>query len=318
MSPNNPWTRRHTGVHPPLLRDSLVETIGNTPLVRLNALTAHLPGEVEVWVKLEFMNPGGSIKDRAARQIILEALASGQLTKQKTLIDATSGNTGVAYAMLGAALGIPITLVMPDNVPPQRKRLIEVYGAHIIPSPAHEGLDGAFAHLEKVLADQPEGTYFHANQHGNPANAMAHVMTTAAEIYTQTHERITHFVSSMGSSGTIMGTGRGLKQRDASIQVIGVQPAQSDHGIEGMRDMSSSVVPALYREEELDAILHVDANESREMARKLAIKEGILSGNSGGANVLAALKLASQLTTPATIVTIICDNHDRYSDPNTP
>lgn len=313
MSINNPWTRRHTGVHPPLLRESLVETIGNTPLVRLNALTSHLPEGVEVWVKLEFMNPGGSIKDRAARQIILEAMASGALTREMTLIDATSGNTGVAYAMLGAALGIPITLVMPEGVPPQRKQLIEVYGARVIPSPSALGIDGAFAHLQEILKEAPEGTYFHANQHGNPANPMAHVMTTAAEVYTQTHERITHFVASMGSSSTVMGTGRGLKQRDPSIQIVGVQPDQAQHGIEGMRHMASSVVPKLYCPDELDDLLYVDPDESREMARKLAIKEGILSGNSGGANVLAALKLAQTLT-KGVIVTIICDNHDRYSD----
>ena len=312
MSPNNPWTRRNTGVHPPLLRDSLVEMIGNTPLVRLNHITAHLPPEVEIWVKLEFMNPGGSIKDRAARQIILEALAAGDLGQGQTLIDATSGNTGVAYAMLGAALNIPVELVMPDHVLPQRKHLIEVYGATIHCTPSGANLDEAIAHLQHMLQDAPAGRYFHANQHGNLANPMAHAMTTAAEIFTQTHEKVTHFIATMGSSGTVMGTGQGLKQRDSGIAIFGAQPDRADHGIEGIRHMPSCTPPPIYDPLLLDGLITIQADACHDMARRLALEEGILAGDSAGANVLAALELAKTLER-GTIVTLICDNHDRYS-----
>lgn len=313
MSPNNPWTRRNTGVHPPLLRDSLVEMIGNTPLVQLNKLTHDLADGVEVWVKLEFMNPGGSIKDRAARQIILEALASRQLGDGQVLIDATSGNTGVAYAMLGAALGIPVELVLPSYVLPQRKKLIEVYGAKIHQAPGDTNLDDAIHYLHTLLESAPEGHYFHANQHGNPANPMAHAMTTAAEVFTQTHERITHFVATMGSSGTIMGTGQGLKQRNASIQIVGAQPNVPNHGIEGIRHMPSCTSPTIYDASQLDDLITIPAQACHDMAQRLAIEEGILAGDSSGANVLAALQVARTLKS-GVVVTLICDNHDRYSD----
>ena len=309
---HDPWTRRHTGLHPPLLRESLVEMIGNTPLVRLNQVSAHLPKEVEIWVKLEFMNPGGSVKDRAARQIMLEAMASGELDGDKTLIDATSGNTGVAYAMLGAALGVSVTLVMPDDVPPQRRSLIEVYGARVIASPPELGLDGAFAHLQRHLLSSPAGAYYHAHQHGNPANPMAHAMTTAAEIATQTEERVTHFVCAIGSSGTLMGTARGLRARNPEVQVIGAYPSRPDHGIEGLRHLPSSVKPTIFDPSQVDAMIEVDAGASYTMARQLATREGILSGPSGGANVLAALSVASTLSR-GVVVTIICDNQDRYA-----
>lgn len=311
MSPLSAWTQRHTALRPPQRHEHLLGLVGNTPLVRLRRVTAGLPEEVEVWAKLEFMNPGGSIKDRPARQILLDALADGRLDASKTLIDATSGNTGIAYAMLGAALGIRVQLVMPANISPQRRHIVKTYGAEIIESDPMDGSDGAIRLVRKIIADDQEGRFFYADQYSNPSNPRAHTLTTAPEIWSQTAGRVTHFVAATGTSGTIMGTGRGLKGFNPQIQVIGGQPSDSFHGLEGLKHMPTSIVPAIYKQEELDEVMFIETEDGWDMAERLATEEGIAAGNSAGANVFAALKIARTLQR-GVVVTIICDHADRY------
>jgi cysteine synthase B len=297
--------------HPPLRYDSIIDLVGNTPIVRLRAITTDLPPDVEVWAKLEYMNPGGSVKDRPARQILQDALERGDLDDGKTLIDATSGNTGIAYAMLGAALQVPITLVMPENASSSRKRIVEAYGANIIYSSPLEGSDGAIRKVREIVADDEAGKYWYANQYWNPSNPAAHEKTTAAEIWEQTDGRVTHFVASTGTSGTVMGTGRGLKAHRSDIQVIGCQPSDSFHGLEGLKHMESSIEPGIYNEDELDQILWCDTEDGWDMAERLAHEEGLAAGNSSGANVWAALQVARTLES-GVVVTIISDHADRY------
>jgi cysteine synthase B len=293
----------------PRRRDTLLELIGHTPLVRLRHVTAGLPDGVEVWGKLEFLNPGGSVKDRPARQIMTSALERGDL-KGKTLIDATSGNTGIAYAMLGAALGVPVALVMPENVSDARKRIIGTYGAKIVYSSPLEGSDGAIRMVREIVAEHPD-TYYYANQYANPDNPLAHQRTTAPEIWEQTDGRVTHFIAATGTSGTIMGTSRGLKAKNPDIQCHGCQPDDSFHGLEGLKHMATSIVPPIYGEDELDGVRWLETEAGWEMAERLAAEEGIPAGNSAGANVVAALDLAREIE-KGVIVTIICDNADRY------
>ena len=305
------WTERLRSQHAPRLHEGLLEAIGDTPLIRLRHVAAHLKEGVEVWVKMESMNPGGSVKDRPARQIVLDALERGDLGKGKILLDATSGNTGIAYSMIGAALGVPVHLVMPENVSPQRKEIVEAYGAKIIYSDPMEGSDGAIRLARKLVADDEEGRYFYADQYRNPSNPRAHQLTTAPEIWAQTQGRITHFVAATGTSGTVMGTGRGLKERNDAIRVIGAQPSDSFHGLEGLKHMPSSLKPEIYKEEELDEIRWIDTEDGWDMAETMARKEGIACGNSAGANVVAALQVASELE-EGVVVTVICDHADRY------
>ena len=307
----SPWTRQLSKVHPPLIKDSLLELIGQTPLVRLERIGAQLPPGVELWAKLEFMNPGGSIKDRPARQIMLDALEDGRLDASKILIDATSGNTGVAYAMLGAALGIPVQLVMPGNVSAQRRHIISTFGAQIISSDPMEGSDGAIRLVRKLLAEDDQGRYFYADQYGNPSNPRAHELSTAPEIFAQTQGRVTHFVACTGTSGTIMGTGRGLKALNPQILILGAQPDDAFHGLEGLKHMPSSLVPAIYQEHELDQVCWVRTEDGWDMASRLALEEGIAAGHSAGANVFAALQVARSLE-QGVVVTVICDHADRY------
>ncbi len=294
-----------------MVHESLLDLVGHTPLVRLNEITAHLPDSVDVWVKLEFMNPGGSVKDRPARQIILDALESGELTEGGTLIDSTSGNTGVAYSMLGAALGIDVELVMPENVSQSRKHIVRTYGAEIIFSDPMEGSDGAIRKVEEIVENDDSDEYFFADQYNNPSNPRAHEATTAPEIWRQTDEAVTHFVAATGTSGTIMGTGRGLKQRDPGISVIGVQPDDAFHGLEGLKHMPTAIVPGIYDESALDDVRRVSTEESWEMAQRLAAEEGIAAGYSAGANVAEAVSVAEELD-EGVVVTVICDHADRY------
>jgi cysteine synthase B len=285
--------------------------IGNTPLVQLRRVVEGLAPGVEVWVKMESSNPGGSIKDRPARQIILDALESGELTTDKTLIDATSGNTGIAYAMIGAALGIRVELVMPENVSPSRKKIVETYGATMTFSSPFEGSDGAITLAREIMENDSDGAYFYADQYGNPSNPKAHELTTAVEIWEQTRERVTHFVTSTGTSGTIMGTGRGLKAKNGDVQIIGCQPADSFHGLEGLKHMESSIQPGIFVPDELDGMLFCETEAGWDMAERLAKVEGIACGNSAGANVWAALEVAKELSS-GVVVTVICDHADRY------
>lgn len=293
------------------MKTSLVEMVGNTPLVKLERLSAQINPNVEIWVKLEFMNPGGSIKDRPARQIILDALADGRLGPGKTLIDATSGNTGIAYAMLGAALGIDVLLVMPANVSEQRKHIITTYGAKIAYSDAMDGSDGAIRMVRQMVAEDTQGKYFYANQYANPSNPKAHTLTTAREIFAQTEGRVTHFVACTGTSGTIMGTGRGLKHLNPNIHICGAQPSDSFHGLEGLKHMPSSIVPPIYHEEELDEVFWVDTEDGWDMAERVATLEGLAGGNSAGANIFVATEIAKRIDR-GVIVTIMCDHADRY------
>ena len=312
MSSTHPaWTERLEARHPPQRHEKLLDLIGQTPLLRLRRLVSDLPPEVEVWVKLESMNPGGSVKDRPARQIFLDALEKGDLGDGKILIDATSGNTGIAYSMIGAALGVEVHLVMPKNVSPQRKDIVEAYGAKIIYSDPMEGSDGAIRLARRLVDEDEKGQYFYADQYRNPSNPLAHQLTTAPEIWSQTNERVTHFVASTGTSGTIMGTGRGLKKFNSEIQIIGAQPSDAFHGLEGLKHMPSSIVPEIYEEEELDGVRWIDTDEGWDMADRLASEEGIACGNSAGANVVAALEVAGELS-QGVVVTVICDHADRY------
>lgn len=304
------WTNRLEAVHPPRRLERLLDLVGNTPLVRLNEVTEGLADDVEVWAKLEHLNPGGSVKDRPARRIILDAVDEGELGDGQTLIDATSGNTGIAYSMIGAALGIDVELVMPENVSPQRKQIVTAYGAEIVYSDPMEGSDGAIR-LVRERVESGDEAYFYADQYRNPSNPKAHELTTAPEIWHQTAGRVTHFVTGTGTSGTIMGTGRGLKNKDDDIEVVGAQPSDGFHGLEGLKHMPSSIEPEIYEEEELDDVLWLDTDESWEMAERLAQQEGIACGYSSGGNVVAALEVARQLQ-EGVVVTIICDSADRY------
>ncbi|MGM0556500.1 MAG: PLP-dependent cysteine synthase family protein [Myxococcota bacterium] len=303
--------RQREKAPPPAPHDSLLEMIGGTPLVELQNITADLDNDVEIWVKLEFLNPGGSVKDRPARQIILDALEAGELGEGRVLLDSTSGNTGIAYAMVGAALGVDVALVMPENVSQARKHIVKTYGAEIIYSDPMEGSDGAMRMAKKLVDEDTEGKYFYANQYGNPSNPKAHQTTTAPEIWEQTAGRVTHFLASTGTSGTIMGTGRGLRAFDPEIKTVGAQPSDSFHGLEGLKHMPSAIVPEIYKESELEDVIFVETEDGWDMAERLAQEEGIAAGNSAGANVWAALELAKTLD-EGVVVTVICDHADRY------
>ncbi|MBH23085.1 MAG: cysteine synthase [Myxococcales bacterium] len=295
---------------------SAVELIGNTPLVRLRSITRDLPPKVEVYAKLEYFNPGGSVKDRAAWQMVRDAIADGRLTDDKTLIDSTSGNTGVAYAMIGAALGLSVSLVMPENVSQARKDIARAYGTHIIFSDPMESSDGAIRLVRQLVAeDKASGAnrYFYPNQYANPGNPKAHYLTTAPEIWEQTGGRVTHFVTGLGTSGTIMGTGRRLKAYNPDIQVIGAQPTDSFHGLEGWKHMESSIQPQIFHPGELDDMLYIDTDDGWDMTERLAREEGIFVGHSGGGSLVAALEVASQLE-EGVVVTLFPDHADRYTN----
>ena len=287
---------------------SIVDEIGHTPLVRINDPT--LKEGVEIYAKCEFCNPGGSVKDRPARRMIIEGIASGQLTPGKVILDSTSGNTGIAYAMIGAALGYPVRLAMPASVTKERKAILAAYGADVVLTDPAEGSDGAIL-VAREIYQEDQLTYFKPDQYNNPANWWAHRDTTARELWQQTDGRITHFVATMGTSGTVMGTGRGLKQRRPGVRVIGVEPSDSFHGIEGLKHMESSIVPGIYESSDLDRIMGVDTEDAYDTNVWLAREFGLLVGQSSGAAYWAARKLADELD-EAVIVTVFCDGGDKY------
>jgi len=293
---------------------NVLSLIGNTPLLRIRALAQDLPEEVRVFAKLEGYNPGGSVKDRPAYNMIQDGLASGKLRPGKTILDSTSGNTGIALAMCAAVLGYPCELVMPENVSAERKKIIGAYAAKVIYSSPFDGSDGAILLCREVLARDPE-KYFKPDQYFNPANPEAHYKTTGPEIWEQTAGTITHFVTGLGTGGTIMGTGRYLKERNPHVQVIGVEPDDAFHGLEGLKHMASSIVPGIYHEEELDGKIPVDTEDAYDMVRKLGLVEGVVVGQSSGANLWGALKVARTLER-GTVVTIFCDFGDRYLSTN--
>jgi S-sulfo-L-cysteine synthase (O-acetyl-L-serine-dependent) len=292
---------------------SVVDAIGNTPLVRLNHVTATAP-DVEVFVKLEYCNPGGSVKDRPALRIMQDAIASGRLTENKTLIDATSGNTGVAYALVGAALGYRVALVMPKNVTKARKDITQVFGAELIYSDPMEGSDGAIRLVRELVARHPE-KYFYADQYSNPSNPLAHYHGTAVEILDAVGDRITHFVAGLGTTGTVMGNTRRLKEHTRKIHCVAVEPAEALHGLEGLKHMASSIVPEIYDSSLPDEIMPVTTDEGWDMADLVAAEEGLHVGHSTGANIFAAVRIAERLQKQqggGCIVTIACDRGDRY------
>ena len=296
------------------LGHTLVERIGNTPLLRLDALTRDLPG-IALLGKAEWYNPGGSVKDRAASNIVTEAHRNGALRPGKILLDATSGNTGIAYAMLGAAEGFPVTLCMPENVSRERKQILQGYGANILYTDPGDGSDGAIR-LARELAGKHPDQYFYADQYSNDANWKAHYCTTANEIWQQTQGRITHFVSMLGTSGTFVGTTRRLKELNPRVQCISLQPDSSFHGIEGAKHMASAIVPRIYDPNLADRNLEIATEDAYAMARNMSRGAGLLVGISAAAAVVGSLKIARELLLPngdeAVIVTILCDSGEKY------
>jgi len=293
------------------LGTTLLDRIGNTPLVRLDHLTADLPG-VRILGKAEWCNPGGSVKDRAASAIVLEAMRNEQLCPGTRLLDATSGNTGIAYAMLGAALGFPVTLCMPSNVSPERKRILHAYGADVVWTDPADSSDGAIRKARE-LANDPQ--YFYADQYSNDANWRAHYHGTAHEILEQTDGQITHFVAGLGTSGTFMGVTRRLREANRSIECISMQPDSPFHGLEGLKHMATAIVPAIYDPNLADRNIEIGTEAAYAMAKRLARSEGLLVGISAAAAVAASLLIAeeqSALGKEAVIVTILCDAADKY------
>jgi cysteine synthase B len=292
----------------------IVDLVGNTPLVRITAVAGDISPDVEIYAKLEYFNPGGSVKDRAARQIILDGIKDGNLGEGRVLIDSTSGNTGVAYSMLGASMGIPVELVMPSNVSQARKDIIAAYGATIIFSDPLEGSDGAIMLAKQRVADDPDGRLWYADQYSNPSNPRAHELTTAPEIVKDTQGRVTHFVAGLGTTGTVMGTGRALKRYNRDIQIVAVEPDAAFHGLEGLKHLESSIVPAIYSEQGHDRKIHVSTEDGWDMSERLAREEGLAVGYSSGAAMAGALRLARELD-QGVIVLIFCDHADRYIPP---
>ncbi|MGA7078014.1 MAG: PLP-dependent cysteine synthase family protein [Terriglobales bacterium] len=292
--------------------EAILARIGNTPLLPLHALTRDLPG-VQLLGKAEWYNPGGSIKDRAAANIVAEARRSGQLAAGKILLDSTSGNTGIAYAILGAALGFPVTLCVPENVSPERKRILQAYGANIIYTDPAEGSDGALK-IARQLAERHPDLYFYADQYSNDANWRAHYETTANEIWQQTEGRITHFVAMLGTTGTFVGATRRLKELNPQIRCISLQPDSAFHGIEGAKHLASAIVPGIYDASLADQNLEITTEDAHVMARRLAREQGLLVGVSAAAALVGSLQVAESLkiNQRATIVTILCDSGEKY------
>ncbi len=288
----------------------LLRRIGGTPLVRLTRLAGGLPETVAVYAKAEHLNPGGSVKDRAALAMIRAGLRSGALAGGKTLIDATSGNTGIAYAMIGAALGIPVTLAMPANASEERRKMLETYGAELILTDPMEGTDGAQRFVRARVARDPD-RYFYPDQYNNNANWRAHFDGAGVEILDQTGGGVTHFVAGLGTTGTFTGVARRLKAFDPAIRCLSVQPDTPLHGIEGLKHMETALVPGIYDPALADAALTVETEEAYETTRRLAREEGLLVGVSSGANVAAALRVARSLEA-GVVVTILCDAGTRY------
>ncbi len=289
--------------------NSILDRIGNTPLLKLDSFKQWIPPKVEIYAKAEFLNPGGSVKDRPAKKMILEAIKSGELTKDKTILDSTSGNTGVGYAMVAAALGYKLELTMPENAS-EKKLIIEALGARVIFTDPLEGSDGAIVEAKKIYDANP-GKYYMPDQYSNPNNWKAHYETTAEEIWNQTQGKLTHFVAGIGTSGTLMGTGRRLHELNPKIQVIAVEPSVDVHGLEGMKHMASSLIPEIYDESVFDRKIPVHTEDAYEMTCRLARQEGILCGYSSGAALQACYELALELK-EGLIVTVFPDRGERY------
>ena len=293
--------------------EKITDLIGDTPIVRLRTFERDTPG-VEYWAKCEFMNPGGSVKDRAAYQMIRDAIRTGALVPGKTIIDSTSGNTGVAYSLIGGALGYPVTLVMPANVSWARQKITRAFGTQLVFSDAMEGSDGAIRLCREMVAKNPEA-YFYPDQYSNASNPLGHYLGTGREIWEQTEGRVTHFVTGIGTSGTVMGTGRRLKDYRKDIEVWAVEPDDALHGLEGLKHMGSSIVPGIYHPEELNGVIAMPTDEAWDVSERLAKEEGILVGHSSGGSLAGGLRLGRKLAAagkPGVIVTLFPDRADRY------
>ena len=296
-----------------LAGSTLLERIGNTPLLRLDELTKTLPG-VQILGKAEWANPGGSVKDRAASAIVVDAMSRNLLGRGQALLDASSGNTGIAYAMLGSAMGFEVTLCMPSNVSPERKKYLAAYGAQIIWTNPAEGSDGAIRKARELAAAHPE-RYFYADQYGNENNWMSHYLHTANEIWRQTEGQVTHFVAGLGTSGTFMGTTRRLRELNPAIQCISMQPDSAFNGLEGLKHMATAIVPPIYDPALADENIDLPTESAYTMCLRLARRSGLLVGVSAGGAVAAALQVAERehaAGREATIVTILCDSAEKY------
>ncbi len=289
----------------------LESQIGNTPLLRLRQLTRELPSGVDVFVKAEHLNPGGSVKDRAALAMILEGEKSGRLYPGKTILDATSGNTGIAYAMIGASRRYPVTLCLPKNASEERKRILRLRGAHLIETDPLQGTDGSQA-VARELAARAPAKYFYPDQYNNAANWRAHYEGTGREIWEQTEGRVTHFLSGLGTCGTFVGVTRRLKQMNPSVCAISMEPDSPIHGLEGLKHLPTSRMPGIFDPTLADDSVVVSTEEAQAMTKRLAREEGLFVGVSSGANVLAAVRLAQQLSAGSVVVTILCDGGERY------
>ena len=301
----NPTIARNQGTH-------LLDQIGNTPLLRIERVVSRFPN-VEFYAKAEWFNPGGSVKDRAAYSMIRVGERRGALTPGKTILDATSGNTGIAYAMVGAALGYPVKLFLPTSASPERKQILQAYGAEIVYTPGDEGTDGAIRRVRELYQADPE-KYFYPDQYSNPANPAAHYQHTAPEIWEQTAGRITHFVAGLGTSGTFVGTSRRLKELNPAIRCISFQPDSGFHGLEGLKHMATAIVPKIYDPTIADQDIAVQTEDAQKLARRLAREEGLLVGVSAAAALWASMYVAKQLKAgqPAVIVTVFPDSADKY------
>jgi S-sulfo-L-cysteine synthase (O-acetyl-L-serine-dependent) len=294
--------------------ESALDLIGNTPLLEINRVAEGIPPGVKIYAKLEGLNPGGSVKDRPALRMVQEGLRSKKLRPGKTILDSTSGNTGIALALIGSVLHYPVELVVPGNVSAERKHIINAYGAKVTFSDPMEGSDGAIRLCRKILEADPE-KYFKPDQYFNPMNPQAHYENTGPEIYRQTNGTITHFVAGIGTGGTVMGTGRYLKEVNPKIQLIAVEPDDALHGLEGLKHMASSIVPGIYHEEELDGKIPVSTEDAYSMVYRLSQEEGVLVGQSSGAAMFASINLARKLR-HGVIVTIFPDFGDKYLTTN--
>jgi cysteine synthase B len=299
---------------PHLAAQQLENMIGNTPLIGFRAITAHLPDNINIFAKAEWTNPGGSVKDRAAANIIRQAERDGKLRPGITLLDSTSGNTGIAYAMLGAAKGYKVKLFLPANASPERIAILRAYGAELVLTDPLEGSDGAIRAVRELVAAEPEA-YFYADQYNNPANWQAHYYSTGVEIWQQSAGTVTHFIAGLGTSGTLMGTGRRLKVLNPEIQVIALQPDSPFHGLEGLKHMPTAIKPGIYDEFFPDRQLGIETEATYAMARRLAREEGYLVGISAASAMVGALIVAEELAMrgePGTIVTLFPDNAYKY------
>jgi S-sulfo-L-cysteine synthase (O-acetyl-L-serine-dependent) len=293
--------------------EPLLDTIGNTPLLRLQKIPLEFP-DVEILVKAEYFNPGGSVKDRAARNMVMDGLRSGKLNHNRIILDSTSGNTGIAYAMIGANLGYKVKLCLPANASEERKRILRAYGAEMVFSDPTEGSDGAIRLCRQIYMADPD-LYFYPDQYNNPANWKAHFEHTGPEIIKQTGGRLTHFVTAMGTSGTFTGVTRRLRRELPDVKCYSAQPSSGFHGLEGLKHMPSAIVPGIYDEKLADGNLWIETEDAYKMVKRLAREEGLLVGISSGCNVHAATLLARECAArgeAATIVTFVCDSADKY------